>query len=160
MIIIIGLVAYFEITKPRFAAAATRREILFGNDYNQGTCELALRHIWEIIIQFLVPNLGNGHLVIDREQWGASEQPTNLTKKLEHPIPYVLITHVGVQNTPCFNVYKCSIKMRTIQDSSVAEKYLPDINSNFYVSIILVCFCTHCVFVLIECRRSSWITNL
>ncbi|KAL5291598.1 PGRPLA family protein [Megaselia abdita] len=116
VIIIISLVAYFEITKPRFASAA-KREILFGNDYNQGT----------------FPNLGNGHLVIDREQWGASDQPTNLTIPLDHPVPYVLITHVGVQNTPCFNVYKCSIKMRTIQDSSVAEKYLPDINSNFYV---------------------------
>lgn len=92
------------------------REILFGNNYESGT----------------IPNLGNGHLVIDRKQWGASEY-ANISYTLEHPIPYVLITHVGVQSTPCFNVYKCSIKMRTIQDSAIAERGLPDITSNFYV---------------------------
>ncbi|KRF84508.1 peptidoglycan-recognition protein LA isoform X3 [Drosophila virilis] len=53
---------------------------------------------------------------------------------LQRPIPYVLITHIGVQSIPCVNLYKCSIKMRTIQDSAIAEKNLPDIQSNFYVS--------------------------
>lgn len=45
-----------------------------------------------------------------------------------------MITHIGVQSTPCTNVYKCSIKMRTIQDSAIAEKSLPDLPANFYVS--------------------------
>lgn len=71
--------------------------------------------------------------MVDRKQWGASDQATNLTHRLNHPIPYVMITHVGVQSVPCFTIYKCSIKMRTIQDSSIAEKGLPDISSNFYV---------------------------
>lgn len=81
-----------------------------------------------------VPNLGNGHLVIDRVQWGASKTTPALVIPLRRPIPYVLITHVGVQSLPCENIYKCSIKMRTIQDSAIAEKSLPDIQSNFYVS--------------------------
>lgn len=48
-----------------------------------------------------------------------------------------MITHIGVQSTPCTNVYKCSIKMRTIQDSAIAEKSLPDLPANFYVSILV-----------------------
>ncbi|KNC31864.1 Peptidoglycan-recognition protein LA [Lucilia cuprina] len=80
-----------------------------------------------------LPNLGNGHLVVDRLQWGASELANKLTIPLKHPIPYVMITHIGVQSTPCYTIYKCSIKMRTIQDSAIAEKGLPDIQSNFYV---------------------------
>jgi len=88
--------------------------------------------------KFSVPNLGNGHLVIDREQWGAAKTTPALTIPLKRPIPYVLITHIGVQSLPCENIYKCSIKMRTIQDSAIAEKGLPDIQSNFYVSF--VCF--------------------
>lgn len=88
------------------------------------------------ILSILVPNLGNGHLVIDREQWGASELSKTLTAPLKHPIPYVIITHIGVQSKPCETVYKCSIKMRTIQDSAIAEKNLPDIQANFYVSDI------------------------
>uniref|UniRef100_A0A0K8VH19 Peptidoglycan-recognition protein LA n=1 Tax=Bactrocera latifrons TaxID=174628 RepID=A0A0K8VH19_BACLA len=82
--------------------------IVFGNTYEHGT----------------FPNLGNGHLVIDREQWGASELSKTLTVPLKHPIPYVIITHIGVQSKPCETVYKCSIKMRTIQDSAIAEKKL------------------------------------
>ncbi|XP_073840309.1 peptidoglycan recognition protein LA isoform X3 [Musca autumnalis] len=81
----------------------------------------------------LVPNLGNGHIVVDRLQWGASELANKLKVPLNHPIPYVLITHIGVQSTSCYTIYKCSIKMRTIQDSAIAEKGLPDIQSNFYV---------------------------
>lgn len=93
------------------------------------------------ILSFLVPNLGNGHLVVDRLQWGASELANKLSVPLKHPIPYVLITHIGVQSTPCYNIYKCSIKMRTIQDSAIAEKGLPDIQANFYVSCALQIAC-------------------
>lgn len=81
----------------------------------------------------IVPNLGNGHLVIDRIQWGSSDRSVR-KHRLEQPIPYVLITHIGVQSVPCYNVYKCSIKMRTIQDAAIAEKNLTDIPANFYVS--------------------------
>lgn len=83
-----------------------------------------------------VPNLGNGHLVIDRKQWGATAFNENMGQsvQLKHPIPYVLITHIGVQSNPCDNVYNCSIKMRTIQDAAIAEKRLNDLPANFYVS--------------------------
>ena len=84
-------------------------------------------------IFFIVPNLGNGHLVIDRKQWGASDA-SEITP-LEHPISWVLITHIGVQSKPCATVYNCSIKMRTIQDSAVAEKKWKDLPANFYVSV-------------------------
>lgn len=99
-------------------------------------------HLYNPYSQFTnstVPNLGNGHLVVDREQWGASKNSHGLTIPLKRPIPYVLITHIGVQSLPCDNIYKCSIKMRTIQDSAIAEKGLPDIQSNFYVSLFLFC---------------------
>lgn len=88
-------------------------------------------------ISFEVPNLGNGHLVIDRKQWGAADIPNELNKSLEHPIPYVLITHIGVQSKPCDNLYNCSIKMRTIQDSAIAEKKWGDLPANFYVSLLV-----------------------
>lgn len=85
---------------------------------------------------FSVPNLGQGHLVIDRRQWGSSQDSNSTGQmiKLDHPIPYVMITHIGVQSEPCNNVYQCSIKMRTIQDSTIAERRLPDMTANFYVS--------------------------
>lgn len=115
VIIIVGVTVYLLLSKNQ-DKSLTRQEILFGNNYEYGT----------------FPNLGNGHLIIDREQWGA--QTVNASfPKLEHPIPYVLITHIGVQSSPCYNVYKCSIKMRTIQDSSIAEQKLLDVKSNFYV---------------------------
>ncbi|XP_034657820.1 peptidoglycan-recognition protein LA isoform X1 [Drosophila subobscura] len=110
------IVLYVELNRPRSEAA--NKAIYFGNTYDHDT----------------FPNLGNGHLVIDRIQWGASTNVRPLTVPLRRPIPYVLITHIGVQSIPCSNVYKCSIKMRTIQDAAVAEKILPDIQSNFYVS--------------------------
>lgn len=78
--------------------------------------------------------MGNGHLVIDRKRWGAAHIPNELSKNLEHPIPYVIITHIGVQSRPCDNLYNCSIKMRTIQDSAIAEKKWNDLPANFYVS--------------------------
>lgn len=86
----------------------------------------------------IVPNLGNGHLIIDRKQWGSIQIDESSTKAvpLAHPIPYVIITHIGVQSKPCDNVYNCSIKMRTIQDSAIAERGLIDMPANFYVSEI------------------------
>ncbi|XP_067644487.1 peptidoglycan-recognition protein LA isoform X2 [Eurosta solidaginis] len=115
VIIVAAVIIYIEIQQSN--KRSEPGPILFGNSYEHGT----------------FPNLGNGHLVIDRDQWGASELAKNLIIPLKHPIPYVLITHIGVQSKPCENVYKCSIKMRTIQDSAIAEKNLPDIQSNFYV---------------------------
>lgn len=86
------------------------------------------------LFAYIVPNLGHGHLVIDRKQWGAASITGTANLTLKHPIPRVIITHVGVQSNPCDNVYNCSIKMRTIQDSAIAEKQIPDIPANFYVS--------------------------
>ncbi|EDO64111.2 AGAP005205-PA [Anopheles gambiae str. PEST] len=79
-----------------------------------------------------IPNLGNGHMVIDRHNWGA-QQGVHGPYKLPHPIPYVLITHIGVHSEICSDVHVCSIKMRTLQDAAIAEKSLQDIPSNFYV---------------------------
>ncbi|XP_001848055.2 peptidoglycan-recognition protein LA isoform X1 [Culex quinquefasciatus] len=90
--------------------------ILFGDSYASGT----------------IPNLGNGHLVIDRPNWGAQNEVRG-RYPLFPPIPYVVITHIGVQSTPCLDMYRCSIKMRTIQDAAVAEMGLPDIPNNFYL---------------------------
>ncbi|XP_030570580.1 peptidoglycan-recognition protein LA isoform X2 [Drosophila novamexicana] len=110
------VIVYVELSRTR--GELPHKSIYFGNTYEDGT----------------FPNLGNGHLVIERVQWGASDRSRQLTMPLQRPIPYVLITHIGVQSIPCVNLYKCSIKMRTIQDSAIAEKNLPDIQSNFYVS--------------------------
>ncbi|EDW18395.2 peptidoglycan-recognition protein LA isoform X1 [Drosophila mojavensis] len=110
------VIVFLELSRTRNELG--QKSIYFGNTFEDGT----------------FPNLGNGHLVIERVQWGASDRSKPLKIPLQHPIPYVLITHVGVQSTPCVNLYKCSIKMRTIQDSAIAEKSLPDIQSNFYVS--------------------------
>ncbi|KAH8343522.1 hypothetical protein KR059_011982 [Drosophila kikkawai] len=113
------IVLYVELKRSRQdVVVPSNKAIFFGNNYDHDT----------------FPNLGNGHLVIDREQWGAAKTTPALNIPLQRPIPYVLITHVGVQSLPCENIYKCSIKMRTIQDSAIAEKGLPDIQSNFYVS--------------------------
>uniref|UniRef100_A0A6P4EEA6 Peptidoglycan-recognition protein LA isoform X1 n=3 Tax=Drosophila rhopaloa TaxID=1041015 RepID=A0A6P4EEA6_DRORH len=118
LVLATGLVVLFvELNRSR-PVLPSNKAIYFGNNYDHDT----------------FPNLGNGHLVIDREQWGAAKTTPALTIPLKRPIPYVLITHIGVQSLPCENIYKCSIKMRTIQDSAVAEKHLPDIQSNFYVS--------------------------
>ncbi|XP_030372626.1 peptidoglycan-recognition protein LA [Scaptodrosophila lebanonensis] len=118
VVVTASVILYVELSRHRGARAEGDRPIYFGNNYDHDT----------------FPNLGNGHLIIDRDQWGASERARPLTVPLRKPIPYVLITHIGVQSIPCVNVYKCSIKMRTIQDSAIAEKNLPDIQSNFYVS--------------------------
>ncbi|XP_052895593.1 peptidoglycan-recognition protein LA-like [Anopheles moucheti] len=78
-----------------------------------------------------IPNLGNGHVVIDRNNWGA--QNVHGPYELTHPIPYVLITHIGVHSENCPDVHVCSIKMRTLQDAAIAERNLQDIPSNFYI---------------------------
>ncbi|CAD7003637.1 unnamed protein product [Ceratitis capitata] len=113
VIIVAGVVLYTEIQLSNKKEKPSR--IVFGNTYELGT----------------FPNLGNGHLVVDREQWGASELSKTLTIPLKHPIPYVIITHIGVQSIPCLTVYKCSIKMRTIQDSAIAEKTFPIYSRTF-----------------------------
>lgn len=102
---------------------------------------------------FLVPNLGNGHLIVDHKNWGsANKSDLSRMHKLEHPIPFVVVGHVGVQSglnspllilssysyqiftvAPCFTIYTCSIKIRSVQDNSIASKNLPEINGNFYV---------------------------
>uniref|UniRef100_A0A2Y9D1P3 Peptidoglycan recognition protein family domain-containing protein n=1 Tax=Anopheles funestus TaxID=62324 RepID=A0A2Y9D1P3_ANOFN len=79
-----------------------------------------------------VPNLGNGHMIINRNNWGA-QQGVHGPYELTHPIPYVLITHIGVHSENCPDVHVCSIKMRTLQDAAIAERSLQDIPSNFYI---------------------------
>lgn len=118
VIILAGVAIYFISQSKSPADHDTgSKEIFFGNNYDNT----------------VIPNLGNGHLVIDRIQWGSSDRSVR-KHRLEQPIPYVLITHIGVQSVPCYNVYKCSIKMRTIQDAAIAEKNLTDIPANFYVA--------------------------
>lgn len=119
-IIAFSTALYFVINQSQSNSSPSQPEILFGNNYVSGTNWLA------------VPNLGNGHLVIDRQNWGAQSE-TRGPYPLQHPTPYVLITHIGVQSTPCVDMYRCSIKMRTIQDAAVAEQSLPDISNNFYL---------------------------
>lgn len=55
---------------------------------------------------------------------------------LDHPIPHVIVTHIGGLSNPCDSVYNCSIKMRTIQDKAIAEHNKVDIKANFYVNDI------------------------
>lgn len=85
-----------------------------------------------------VPNLGNDHIVIDRKQWGAAK--VAVAPILEHPIPHVVITHIGALSNPCDSVYNCSIKMRTIQDKAVAEQNIVDLKANFYVIYFILSF--------------------
>ncbi|XP_058065793.1 peptidoglycan-recognition protein LA-like [Anopheles bellator] len=89
---------------------------IFGNNY----------------VSHTIPNLGNGHMLIDRNNWGA-QQGVQGKYELVPPIPYVLITHIGVHSRQCMNVHTCSIQMRTLQDAAIAEKNLQDIQSNFYL---------------------------
>lgn len=71
--------------------------------------------------------------MVDRPAWGAATN-TRLFEKLSHPIRYVMITHIGVHSVSCFNLYRCSVKMRTIQDQAVATHGHSDISANFYVT--------------------------
>lgn len=81
-----------------------------------------------------VPTLSNGHLIIDRHQWGAGPSKVAfVAARLLHPIPHVIVTHIGYGSKPCNNVYNCSTKMRTIQDAAIAKKGLDDMKANFYV---------------------------
>lgn len=121
------------------------RDIRFSRQYEDETSEYTsrnwVRYIGSTIPSMLeVPTLSNGHLIIDRHQWGASESKLpNGGEQLQTPIPHVIITHIGVQSRPCDNVYNCSIKMRSIQDSSIAVKGRDDVNANFYVSVPVEC---------------------
>ncbi|XP_017053533.1 peptidoglycan-recognition protein LA-like isoform X3 [Drosophila ficusphila] len=95
----------------------SNKDIYFGKNYDHDTFS----------------NIGNGHLVIDREQWGAANTTQALIIPLKRPIPYVLITHIR-DTWPCVNIYQCTLRMRSNQDFAIAKKGLPDIQSNFYVS--------------------------
>uniref|UniRef100_A0A1Y9GZ03 Peptidoglycan recognition protein family domain-containing protein n=1 Tax=Anopheles dirus TaxID=7168 RepID=A0A1Y9GZ03_9DIPT len=118
LFLIVGLLLLFYVISMAFPAAPTivNREIFFEDDSPSDT----------------IPNLGNGHMVIDRKNWGA-QQGVRGPYELEHPIPYVLITHIGVHSENCSDVHVCSIKMRTLQDAAIAERSLRDIPSNFYM---------------------------
>lgn len=76
--------------------------------------------------------MGNGTNVIPRVEWGGLDVNNSNKFKLNPPIPYVMITHLGVQSLPCETVYDCSVQMRTIQDSAIAEKRIGDMPANFY----------------------------
>ncbi|XP_052893297.1 peptidoglycan-recognition protein LA-like isoform X2 [Anopheles moucheti] len=92
------------------------REILFDNNYHRRT----------------MPNLGNSHMIIERRNWG-SQHGAHATVPLEHPVEYVLVTHIGVATKNCSGVHDCSNRMRMLQDAAIGERYLPDIPSNFYL---------------------------
>ncbi|XP_055627604.1 peptidoglycan-recognition protein LA isoform X2 [Toxorhynchites rutilus septentrionalis] len=115
-IIAFSTALYFIINSKESDSSPRQPDILFGNNYVSGT----------------LPNLGNGHLIIDRRNWGAQEAVRG-RYPLKSPIPYVLITHIGVQSSPCMDMHRCTILMRTIQDAAVAEMGLPDISNNFYL---------------------------
>ncbi|XP_017053503.1 LOW QUALITY PROTEIN: peptidoglycan-recognition protein LA-like [Drosophila ficusphila] len=118
LVLATGLVVlYVELNRPR-AELPSNKAIYFGNNYDHDTFS----------------NLGKGHLVIGRDQWGATNTTSALIIPLRRPIPYVLITHIGEQALPCENVYQCLIRMQTTQDSDIAQKGLPDLQSNFYIS--------------------------
>jgi hypothetical protein len=71
---------------------------------------------------------------VDHKNWGSNNNSGfSRMHKLEHPISMVIIGHVGVQSKPCFTIYSCSIKIRSVQDNAVASKNLPEIGGNFYV---------------------------
>ncbi|CAO1316046.1 unnamed protein product [Diamesa tonsa] len=95
-----------------------RPPIVFGKNYESDT----------------LPNLGNGHYILDRQMWGAFNVSSvkNLSA-LHHPIPYVVIGHMGVQTESCFNIYSCSVKMRAIQDNGIGTKQMADLGGNFYL---------------------------
>lgn len=73
--------------------------------------------------------------------WGAFNVTSlkNLST-LHHPVPYVVIGHMGVQTESCFNIYTCSIKMRAIQDNGIGTKQMADLGGNFYVSYLNIKF--------------------
>ncbi|KFB50846.1 AGAP005205-PC-like protein [Anopheles sinensis] len=144
LFVVAGLLVVFFYVYQTYQAsqnARTNEEIFFGNNFISKTskCESFVCTELEctqsnafLLPSKTVPNLGNGHMIIDRSNWGAQQNirgPYDLT----HPIPYVLITHIGVHAKNCTNVHMCSIKMRTLQDAAIAEKSLQDIPSNFYL---------------------------
>uniref|UniRef100_A0A3F2YVH1 Peptidoglycan recognition protein family domain-containing protein n=1 Tax=Anopheles culicifacies TaxID=139723 RepID=A0A3F2YVH1_9DIPT len=92
------------------------REILFDTNYNRRT----------------MPNLGNSHMIIERRNWG-SQMGAHGSVQLEHPVAYVLVTHIGVPTKNCSGIHECSNRMRMLQDAAIGERNLPDIPSNFYL---------------------------
>lgn len=71
-------------------------------------------------------------MIIDRNNWGTQDD-VQATVRLERPVPYVVVTHIGVKTKNCTDIYQCSNKMRILQDAAIGERYLPDIPSNFYI---------------------------
>uniref|UniRef100_A0A182N1R8 Peptidoglycan recognition protein family domain-containing protein n=1 Tax=Anopheles dirus TaxID=7168 RepID=A0A182N1R8_9DIPT len=92
------------------------REIRFGNNYDPKK----------------MPNLGNSHMVIERRNWG-SQVGVSGSIQLEHPVQYVLVTHIGIRSKNCTGMHECSNRMRMLQDAAIAERNLQDIPSNFYL---------------------------
>ncbi|XP_058121648.1 peptidoglycan-recognition protein LA-like [Anopheles ziemanni] len=108
---------YFIVNQAQSADGMKQpRDILFGENYNPRT----------------IPTLGNSHMIIDRNNWGTQDD-VQAPVRLERPVPYVLVTHVGAKNKNCTDIYQCSNKMRILQDAAIGERYLPDIPSNFYI---------------------------
>uniref|UniRef100_A0AAG5D443 Peptidoglycan recognition protein family domain-containing protein n=1 Tax=Anopheles atroparvus TaxID=41427 RepID=A0AAG5D443_ANOAO len=108
---------YFIVHQAQSAdGMAQPRDILFGENYNPRT----------------IPTLGNSHMIIDRNNWG-TQDAVQATVRLERPVPYVVVTHIGTRTKNCTDVYQCSNKMRILQDAAIGERYLPDIPSNFYI---------------------------
>uniref|UniRef100_A0A182SH17 Peptidoglycan recognition protein family domain-containing protein n=1 Tax=Anopheles maculatus TaxID=74869 RepID=A0A182SH17_9DIPT len=108
--------AIYFIVNQVHGPADIEREILFDNNYHRQT----------------MPNLGNSHMIIDRRNWG-SQPEAHGSVPLEHPIEYVLITHIGVPTKNCSGMHECSNRMRMLQDAAIGERNLPDIPSNFYL---------------------------
>lgn len=71
-------------------------------------------------------------MVIDRNNWG-TQDGVQASVQLQRPVPYVIVTHVGVRTKSCNDVYQCSNKIRILQDAAIGERYLRDIPSNFYI---------------------------
>jgi hypothetical protein len=87
-----------------------------------------------ISIYFAVPAI-DGHFFIGRDIWGAQNHTkVKDMKRLKHPVKHVVVGHMGVQTEPCFKVYECAVKMRSIQDNAMGNKGLLDVSANFYVS--------------------------
>uniref|UniRef100_A0A9I3FHA1 Peptidoglycan recognition protein family domain-containing protein n=1 Tax=Anopheles epiroticus TaxID=199890 RepID=A0A9I3FHA1_9DIPT len=106
---------YFIVNQVR-GPADIDREILFDTNYNRRT----------------MPNLGNNHMIIDRRNWG-SQIGVHGSSQLEHPVQYVIVSHIGVRSKNCTGMHECANRMRMLQDAAIGERSLPDIPSNFYL---------------------------
>ncbi|XP_061500945.1 peptidoglycan-recognition protein LA isoform X3 [Anopheles gambiae] len=106
---------YFIVNQVR-GPADIDREILFDTNYHRRT----------------MPNLGNSHMIIERRNWG-SQVDAHASIQLEHPVQYVIVTHIGLRSKNCTGMHECANRMRMLQDAAIGERNLPDIPSNFYL---------------------------